>query len=70
MFEPVKGKFAWVINQAKKKGEFKAIRGKIDRFDGTEIWLTFPTYKDAFAYKRKEVFKTKEEADADIANYI
>ena len=69
-FEPVKGKFAWVVKGGKKKGEFKSVRGKIDRFDGGEIWLTFPNNsKDAFAYKRSFVFKTKEEADADIANY-
>ena len=69
-FEPVKGKFAWVVTQGKKKGEFKSARGKIDRFDGGDIWLTFPNNsKDAFAYKRSFVFKTKPEADADIANY-
>ena len=68
-FEPVVGKFAWVVNKGKKKDEFKALRGKIDRFDGSEIWLKFPNYKDAFAYKRDYVFKTKTEAEADIVSY-
>ena len=68
-FEPVVGKFAWVVNKGKKKDEFKALRGKIDHFDSGEIWLKFPNYKDAFAYKNNYVFKTKEEAEADIVSY-
>ena len=68
-FEPIKGKFAWVVNQGRKKGTFKALKGKIDRFDSNEIWLTFPNYKDAFAYKKKDVFKTKAEADEETKKY-
>ena len=43
-FEPVAGKLAWVVNRGKKKDEFKALRGEIDRFDSGEIWLKFPNY--------------------------
>ena len=68
-FEPIKGKFAWVVNHGRKKGTFKALKGKIDRFDSDEIWLTFSNYKDAFAYKKKDVFKTKAEADEETKKY-
>jgi hypothetical protein len=59
-----------VVEKGKKKGEFKALRGKIDRFEGGDIWMTFPAYKDTFMYKRIDVFNSKAEADADILNYI
>jgi len=69
-FEPKKGKVAWVVNRGREKGTFKALKGKIDRFDSDEIWITFPNYKDAFAYKKKDVFRTKGEADEETKKYI
>jgi hypothetical protein len=68
-FQPIVGKFAYVVDKGKKKGTFKSIKGKIDHFDSSEIWLVFPKDKNAYSYKTKDVFGVKAEADEEKKKY-
>jgi hypothetical protein len=62
-FEPKVGKVVWVLNPGKKKGTFKAIKGKIDHINSEGVWLVFPNYADSWLYQRDWLYNTQAEAE-------
>ena len=65
-----KGKVVWVVNKGRKKGELKAIKGRLDGLvDKHGIYIHFDGKKGTWAYKKNEIFSTEADAKADFASY-
>jgi hypothetical protein len=65
-----KGKVVWVVNKGRKKGELKAIKGRLDGLvDEHGIYIHFDGKKGTWAYKKNEIFSTEADAKADFASY-
>jgi len=51
------------LNPGKKKGTFKAIKGKIDHVNSEGVWLVFPNYTESWLYQNAWLYKTQAEAE-------